>query len=177
MQPADRPEFLKILNGLAAIKPGGKITPEALDVWWLAMQSWSLAEFKGAAGHLAGSVEFMPSPFHFEQLRKANAPTSGEAFATAVAHAASGNWRNGGCGDPLVDRAARSLGGYRVIAMCDEDKLSFLERRFAEHFESITDAEEVRDALPYLTPSRPALQGPQGIGAVMGRIGKDGFNS
>ena len=95
MLPADKVELVKILAGLSTIKPGVKLTPEAYDVWWLAMQHWSIDEFRSAAAHLARSVEFMPSPFHFEQLRKANNPTSGEAFAMAVRHAASGEWRNG----------------------------------------------------------------------------------
>jgi hypothetical protein len=172
MLPAEKPEMVRILAGLATIKPGAKLTPEAYEVWWMAMQHWPLDEFKAAAAHLARTSEFMPSPYHFEQLRKANRPTSGEAFAEAVQHAASGAWRAGGTGDPLIDQAVRALGGFRVIAMCEEDKLPFLERRFAEHFESITDAEVVRYSLPDLTPDRPAIPGPQGIVGVMARIGR-----
>jgi hypothetical protein len=77
-------------------------------------------------------------------------------------------------------RAARSLGGYRVIAMCDEDKLSFLERRFA-HFESITDVRGSLDALPYLTPSLLGVRAGSREGHSRardcGRIGTDDSTS
>lgn len=156
MQSADRREFLKVLNGLAAVKPGAKLVPEALEVWWLAMSDWTLDEFKQAAGHLARAIEFMPSPFHFEQLRKAGRLTCGEAWEAARKACGSAIQcgqvtHNGSCGDPLIDRAVQAIGGYGVIAMCDRDKLTFLERRFAEHYESIQGADDIRVALPQVT--------------------------
>ena len=154
MTPADKETFCAILNGLAAIKPGGKLTAEAYEVWWLAMQDWPLDQFRAAAAHLAKSVEFMPSPYHFEQLRKAARPTAGEAWAKAVASCRTAwtpqGYRGGTSGDPLIDRAVHAIGGYAAIAQCDHDKLHFLERRFAEHYGSIEDAEDVREALPQI---------------------------
>ena len=56
----------------------------------------------------------------------------------------------------------RCLGGYTAIAMCDEDKLHYLERRFVEHYEAKQDADEVREALPSLTAdARPRIDGPR----------------
>jgi hypothetical protein len=175
MLDRDKPEFVRILNGLAAIKPGAKLTPEALDVWWLALQDWPIDQFKAAAGHIARNVEFFPSPYHFEQLRRAEEPTAGEAFAAAIAHAASGAWRHGGTGRPEVDRAVRAIGGWHVIAMGDEDKLHFLERRFTEHFDAIQDSERVRDELPMLAgPShRPAIKGPQSASNLLARFARE----
>ncbi len=149
MVDADKPKFLAVLNGLAAVKPGAKLTPEALDVWWAAMRHWSLEDFRGAAAELVRKVEFFPNPFHFEQLRKAAASvTAGEAWARVREVA-----RNGGSttGDPRIDRVARVLGGFRVIGYTNSDQMQFLERRFCEHYEEIGDAEDVRDALPALT--------------------------
>src|SRR6186713_1042196 len=54
---------------------------------------------------------------------------------------------NGTCGDELIDRAVRAIGGYGVIAMCDRDKLAFLERRFAEHYADIESVDDVREAV------------------------------
>lgn len=167
MLPTDKPAFCAILNGLATIKPGGKLTREAYEVWWLAMQDWPFDQFRAAAAHLAKSVEFMPSPFQFEQLRKAARPTVGEAWAKAVASCGSSwtpqGYRGGTSGDPLIDRAVRTIGGYAAIAQSDENKLHFLERRFAEHYESIEDAEDVRQSLPQIAgPSQlPRLSGPR----------------
>lgn len=168
MQPHDKAEFLQILNGLAAIKPNAKLTREGLKVWWLAMESWTIEEFRAAAGKLASLIEFMPSPYHFDQLKKAARPTAGEAFARAVGHAASSGYRYGPLGDELVDRAVRALGGYVVIAMCDEDKLPFLERRFSEHYEAIQDAVEVRQDLPAIADqSRGRVSGPVSVKALL----------
>lgn len=169
---ADRTEMARVLVGLSSIKPGAKITPEGLDVWWMAMQGWELDEFKQAAAHLARTAEFMPSPFHFEQLRKAGRPTAGEAFAVAVSHAASGNWRQGGSGRPDVDRAVQAIGGYVQIAMSDEDKLHFLERRFADHFEAMTDAEDVREAVPRIAGAtwRTTITGPTSAAKLLGKL-------
>src|SRR5690349_13020064 len=71
MQPADRKKFIEVLTGLAAMKPGGKLTPESIELFWNAMQDWALEDFVAAANHLARSHEFMPNPYHFEQLRRA----------------------------------------------------------------------------------------------------------
>jgi len=152
MIDADKTEMVRILRGLAAVKPGKELTAEAFEIWWLAMKDrWSIEGFKAAASHLARESEFMPSPFHFEQLRKAGRPTSGEAFWRAVKHAGSSAYRiHPSCGDPRIDAAVRGSGGYIVLAMCDEEKLPFLERRFNEHYEAIQDSEDVRGALPEL---------------------------
>lgn len=168
MQPNEKPEFVRILNGLAAIKPGGKITRESLDVWWLSLADWPLAEFRAAAAHLARSVEFMPSPFHFEQLRKAGRPTSGEAWARAVAAAR----RGGGTDDPLIERAIAAMGGWVVVRMSDEDKLHFLERRFAEHYEAIQDADDTRDAVPALAGStwQKRIEAPMRVSGLLSRF-------
>lgn len=163
MQSSEKPAFVAILNGLAAIKPGGKLTPEAYEVWWLAMQDWPLAEFRDAAAHLAKSVEFMPSPFHFEQLRKAGRPTAGEAWAKVLHYVRTGFYKwdypnqlqqrtdVSAINDPLIERVVNALGGYKAIAFTDSDKIHFMERRFSEHFEAMQDATEVREALPELT--------------------------
>ena len=167
MRTIDKPEFVRILMGLSSIKPGKPMTPEGLDMYWAAMrQEWGIGEFREAAGHLAGTCEFMPNPYHFEQLRKAARPTAGEAWSTVLGWAASGSYRDcDSCGDPIIDRAVKAMGGYRAIAMHDEDKQHFAERRFADHYESMQDADTVRNALPFIT--RPALNGPQPVAGLL----------
>jgi hypothetical protein len=164
MTPTDKPRFIKQLMGLAAIKPGKELTAEAYEIWWQAMQDWPLDEFKQAAAHLAKSVEFMPSPFHFEQLRKAGRPTAGEAWADIRAMARHSF--EGEPTDPIAARALRALGGLRSVAMCDSDKVHFLERRFADHFEAMQDSEEIRQALPQIAEDRRL-----GVSALVKRIG------
>jgi hypothetical protein len=147
MEQADKIAFVSVLNGLAAVKPGAKLTPEALDVWWSSFRDWTIEEFRSAAAMLAKSREFFPNPYHFEQLRKASQLTAGEAWAEVLAIA-----RNGGDEheDDLVNRAVRAIGGYNAIAMSKTDSTHFLERRFAEHYEQIRDVNETREAVPLL---------------------------
>lgn len=163
MAPSDKPEFLRVLNGLASIKRVD-LTPEALDLWWSAHADWEIEDFRAAASQLVKTCQFMPSPKDFEELRKAARPTSGEAWVKALDHASSGNYRvQGNMGEPLIDRVVRALGGYQVIAMCSDDKLGFLERRFCEHYESMSDAEDMREALPQIAgpPQTRKLSGPK----------------
>jgi hypothetical protein len=156
MQPEDKPKFLATLNGLAAIKPGAKLTAESLTLFWNALSHWSIEDFTAAASQLARTSEFMPNPYHFEQLRKAGRLTAGEAWASALEIARLGLYRHGHVhSDPNTEAAVRAIGGYKAIAMSSTDQTPFLERRFAEHYAAISDAEDVRQAVPQLTgPAR-----------------------
>src|SRR5688572_1392913 len=165
MIEADKPEFCAALTELAALKPNAKLTPESYAAWWNAMQSWDLRDFRQACARLRDSMEFMPNPYHFEQLRKAGRLTAGEAWA-AVREIA----RSGGAPHPdaRVNAAVRALGGYRAIGMTNTDQMSWLERRFAEHYESISDAEDTREAVPLLAgPSRNPL-----LTKLLGELGR-----
>lgn len=149
MQNSEKPQFLAVLNGLASVKPGAKLTPESLDVWWSSFKDWTIEEFRSAAAHLAKSQEFFPNPFHFEQLRKAGKPTSGEAFSKVMGIARTMSfYSEPTSGDPAIDSAVAACGGYRAFAMCESSKLGFMERRFCDHFDGISDREEIRQALP-----------------------------
>lgn len=167
MTPADKREFAEIVTGFAELK-GKALSKPALMLFWNAMQDWTIEDFRAAASQLVKTCEFMPTPKHFEDLRKASRPTSGEAWDLARRSCGSAIQcgqvtQNGTCGDPFIDRVVRAMGGYGVIAMCDSDKLHFLERRFSEHYEAMQDIEDVREALPQIAgPERPRrLDGPR----------------
>lgn len=168
MTEAEKPAFVAVLNGLASIKPGAKLTPEAYEGWWLALSDWPLDEFRAAAIHLAKNCEFMPNPFHFEQLRKAGGMTAAEAFDKARQIVRS-KWQSElltyQSGDARLDAAIRACGGYEALAMCTTENVGFFERRFAEHFETITDAEVTRDALPAIAGGK-RLSGPTHIAKI-----------
>lgn len=147
MLPSDRPEFLKVLNGIAAMK-SKPLAVEALDLWWLSMKDWPIDEFKAAASHLVKSCQFMPTPYDFEQLKRAAEPTAGEAWAKALASCAC--WR-GAIPSPggRIDRAAKAVGGYYAIAMADrETALPHVERRFKDAYAELADIDDAREALP-----------------------------
>jgi len=154
---ADFNRFKAVMVGMAKLYER-ELDGVLLDAYWISLRGWSLEEFEQAAAHLMGTEEFMPRPAAFNALRKAERSTTGEAWATAVEHARSSNYRSGLLGDPAVDGAVRALGGYVAIARCDEDRLHFLERRFAEHYEAIQDAEDTREAVPLLAGPRRSEQ-------------------
>jgi hypothetical protein len=148
MQPKDREEFLKVLNGLSALK-GKSLAVEALDLWWMSMQKWELADFKAAAAHLVGSCQFMPTPYDFNQLKRAGEPTSGEAWEKAFAYCAH---KRGPTPGGRIDRAALAVGGYYNMGMANiETAIPHIERRFKEAYEDLADVEEIREALPEIT--------------------------
>lgn len=158
MIDADKPAFLRALNGLASIKPGKPLTAEGLEMFWLSLRDWPLAEFLSAATHLATAAEFMPNPYHFQKLRQAAQPTAGESWAKVLEYV-----RSGERGDPpggKIDRVVRAMGGYWAIGQSPTDKTQFLERRFSELWADQGEAEEVRQALPSLATS-PRIAAPR----------------
>ena len=167
MDSSDRPEFARVLNGLAAIKRVD-LTKEAYELWWRTMKDWPISDFEDAAGYLLKNCQFMPTPYDFEQLRKKGEISAHEAWSIALHHA-EGAWRKGALGDALTDRVIAMLGGYGVIALTNKDKLGFLERRFMDAYNEFLDTGVVRKALPALT-ERTRLQNdsPVQIGEIEG---------
>lgn len=168
MLPTDKLEFARILNGLAAVKPGAKLTDEALAVWWLAMREWSLDEFKAAAAQLSRSVEFFPNPYHFEQLRKkASSETVGEAWARVRAKLMHVGAHDRVSIEPRIDRVVSLMGGYFRLSQTNTDKLVFAENRFRELWEESAEADEARLALP---SAAHRIAGPQSAAGVLARL-------
>ncbi len=148
MNNSDRPEFVRIINGLAAIYRI-PLTKEAYEIWWLSLKNWPVKKFKDAAGYLLKSCQFMPSPYDFEQLRKKGDLSAQEAWSMVLEHA-GGAWRSGALGDKTINRAVATLGGYEVIAHTNTKNLGFLERRFRDAYNDFVDSSDVREALPDL---------------------------
>lgn len=156
MQPSDKAAFIRTLMGLSAIKPGKELTAEALDLYWNAMQAWSIDDFKAAANQLARTSEFMPNPYHFEQLRKAGRATAGEAWAHVLRYVRSGSYRGydgpGRVEPPSddVQRAVDAMGGYKAIADGEESELHFREKAFASHLAEMRESTSTRQSIPQL---------------------------
>lgn len=159
MRPEDDLEFARVLNGLAVVKTGAKVTKEALAIWWNSMQPWSIEEFRAAASHFVTAAQWMPNPYHFEQMRRAGEETAPEAWAIVLS------------GAPLdpgsrVWRAAQCVGGQQRVRHANTERdLPHIERRFLEAFRELADVEPVRELLPNI--AKPAahrvLRGPAAI--------------
>jgi hypothetical protein len=166
MLESDYDAFYEVIAGFAELK-GKELSLAAIKLYWGAMRHWDIADFRQAAEHLLRTCTFMPTPKDFENLRKAGRPTAAEAWERARRACGSAIQcgqvtHNGTCGDELIDRAVRGIGGYGVIAMTDTEKLPFLERRFAEHYDDLQDAEDTREAVPVITAPQTnrTLRGP-----------------
>lgn len=154
MKPEDRKAFLEVIIGFAELK-GKQLSAPALEIYWRAMQGWTLEEFRAAAEELLRRCEFMPTPKDFEDLRNAGRLTPGEAWARALSLVRTGNYRGDYDLAPEIERAVHAIGGWRVIAQSSDEGLAFLERRFAEHYEAIREAEDTREAVPLLSGPSP----------------------
>ena len=138
MNTADKPEFLRIMNGLAAVF-GSTLTPEALEVWWGAFTPWSLADFKQAAGAAVTKCTFMPRPADLFNVRRAARPTPGEA------------WEIAGNGvDALADKALGIATQGRYFGHIQFDEHPWIQKRFLEVYEQLADVEDSRNAAPQL---------------------------
>ena len=162
MEQVDFPRFRAVMAGMAKVYER-EIDGPLLDAYWLALRDWRLADFESAVGHLMATSEFMPRPAAFSALRKAGEPTAAEAWEKArkaLQRTVNGYIEKPGT-DPLVALALRSIGGANALAMCDEDKLHFLERRFSQVYESLQDSNDTRQALPQIAgpAARPRLPG------------------
>jgi hypothetical protein len=149
MQPADFTRFRNVMFGMGKLYER-ELDQVVLDTYWLALRDWSLEEFEACAVQLMRSARFMPRPADFNDLRKAALPTKGEAWARVLQHCKSG-YRDGKGLTPEIDRAVHALGGYRYLAMAPIDQLQWHEKRFAEHYEDMAEAEEKRD--PFRLPA------------------------
>lgn len=144
MQTEDKPAFASTLAGLASIKRV-TLTPESFELWWQAMQDWSLENFRMVAAHLLKTCQFMPSPKDFEDMRKVGKMTAGESWALALWFVRSGTYHHkASSGDEATDACAKMVGGYRAIGMETNEGLPFMEKRYCEHHETFSDRTEKR---------------------------------
>jgi hypothetical protein len=166
MTPSDRQSFIEIVIGFAELK-GKQLSAPALELYWNAMQHWTMQDFQQAANHLVRTCEFMPTPRDFESLRKAGRITAGEAWAMVLAAVRRSDYDHGI--SPLIDRVVGACGGYRLIGQTEVNQTQFIERRFAEHFEVIQDADDTRAAVPQIARTQDALKlsGPQSVAATL----------
>lgn len=174
MKPEDRKAFLEVVIGFAELK-GKQLSAPALELYWRAMQSWPIEDFRAAAEQLVRTCDFMPTPKDFEDLRKAGRPVPAEAWlwARAIAKTWRPNMAAPRANNALIDRAVESIGGYRAIAMCNSDVLGFLEKRFIDAFESIQDAEDTREAVPQIAANGGSwrrLSGPRPMRESLQRL-------
>jgi transketolase len=168
MNANDRPMFVATLAGLAAVKPGAALTVEAYEIFWAALREWEADEFRAAAAYLAKTIEFMPNPYHFEQLRKASGETAAEAWTRVLAAVRSAYPDQRISVDGKIDRIVRALGGYRSLAMMPSSEMHFRARDFANLWQELSVSDDARAVLPALAP--PDTPGPQPVRTLLAQL-------
>lgn len=154
MIDSDKSEFSKILGGMSEIR-GKPLSREGMAMYWLALSDWSMEEFRQAAKHLLSHSQFMPTPYDFEQLRKKSSDeTAGEAWEQVRRVIRHRHHSDPTSISPKVDKIVRMLGGYTTLGLTPSDEMQWREKKFFELWESQSDAEEVRQALPLLSNGR-----------------------
>jgi hypothetical protein len=151
----DFQRFNELMTGMARMY-GSAIDRIVLDAYWLALRDWELDDFEAACGHLMRTSKFMPRPAEFTELRKAGDATPGEVFGTLRQwlHYTPNGYQLKPSTPRRIASAFAAIGGAQGYAMCDSDKLHFLEKRFCEHYEQISEHEDVRQALPGILDAR-----------------------
>jgi hypothetical protein len=136
MQAQDRRAFLEVVLGFAELK-GKTLSGPALELYWNAMQDWTLDEFKQAANALLKSSEFMPTPKDFYDLRRKMRPTAAEAWSLFPT-------------DPRAKRALAIAAQGRNPGHIPLDELKWVQKRFMEVYDELTDVDDARESVPLL---------------------------
>lgn len=138
MTPADKPEFLRVMNGMGAVF-SSPLTPEALDVWWRSFGTWSFAQFSEAASAAVTRCKFMPRPADLHEIKRAALPSGGEA------------WEIAGRGiDERADRALSIATQGRYFGHIPYDEHPWIQKRFLEVYEDLADVYHSRSIAPQL---------------------------
>ncbi len=149
MTPNDKRRFAQVIAAFAEIK-GRPLSAPAIDLYWSAMQDWSIEAFEQAAHHLLRTCEFFPTPADFQKVRRAGQLQAPEAWALVLDAIRRGAHRY----DQLdsipaeVKRAVTACGGWHTIGNADEFRISQLERAFLQHFASLDSVAETRAGAP-----------------------------
>lgn len=183
---AEKSSFVAALTELAAMKPGAKISERQHAVWWrtFSASTWTLEEFRQACAHFVTGIEFMPNPYHFDQLRKSMRTAPGEAWAFVLDFVRKGYHRahervssapkmDVPCVAPSIAKAVAAIGGFEAVAMSNRDQIPFLERRFAEHFEDLREADDLRESVPQIAAASAStlrVHGPKSAQQLMSQL-------
>lgn len=146
MERADYRPFCEVVLGFAELK-GKQLSAPAMELYWRALQHWTLEEFRVAADQLLRTTEFMPTPKDFEDLRRAGEETAAEAWDAV--------FFGRGVVTPRAKRAAELAAGGRYLGHLDLDReVPHVQRRFADIYRELADVEQTRGAVPQLAAKR-----------------------
>jgi hypothetical protein len=156
MNSTDRKAFSDGITMLCEMF-GKESSTALLDAYWIALRGWSLEDFTAAISVLLSTSKFMPRPADFNEVKRKQKLTAGEAWARVLEHIRSGRAiplgqsasvsTRQGMGDPIIDAVVQMVGGYYTIGHASQNDLPHLERHFLEHYENQETVEESREAL------------------------------
>ena len=150
MTPNDRPAFAALLADVLGFY-GQAMSPFAMSVWWEACKPFDMDAVRAAMTRHATDPDhghFAPKPADvIRQLRGSTADAALMAWQDVLSQVRS----LGSYGTPALTDAQREavhgVGGWGAICRSDERELSFLQKRFIDHY--TVQAERIeRQSLP-----------------------------
>ena len=161
MRNDDKAEFAKRLYEMfKAFRKADEFDDDTVAIWWNRLhQDFAIEDFKVAATEMEKISKFLPVIANFFELKRlAEAYSETDAWGDVLEHLRSGAYRRRGIGDDKIDRAVRAMGGYRALAMRNEDDLTIWGfKRFREHYSDVFASVEREESLLLPGGSDPLL--------------------
>ena len=161
MRNEDKANFAKRLYEMfKAFRKADDFDDDTVTIWWNRLhQDFDIGDFEVAATELDKVSKFLPVIADFFELkRRAEAYCETDAWGDVLEHLRSGAYRRRGIGDDKIDRAVRAMGGYRALAMRNEDGLTIWGfKQFREHYNDVLDSVEREESLLLSGGSDPLL--------------------
>lgn len=155
MTPQDREIIGKAL-AVAAEVYDKKISRELMAIWELLIDEDGLpaADVARAIKHHIRTDDWFPRPAQIRRLLRPDRNAKAlalESWAAILASFSGGKMPD----DPTTQAAVRAVGGRQAIGHYPSDKLEWMQRRYCEAFETITD--QTPALLQHNGADRPAL--------------------
>ena len=161
MRNEDMAEFARRLYEMfKAFRKADEFDDDTVAIWWNRLhQDFAIEDFKVAATELEKVRKFLPVIADFFELKRlAETYSETDAWDDVLEHLRSGAHRRRGIGDDKIDRAVRAMGGYRALAMRDENDLTIWGfKQFREHYNDVCDSVELEASLLLTGGSDPIL--------------------
>jgi hypothetical protein len=163
MQQTDFESFRSRMAAMARLF-NADLDAALLDLYWLALRDWSLADFEGAVAHLLVTSKFMPKPADFSELRKQAGISAAEACAEVFRLV---QWGYAQERERLPAKALHVvalMGGWNALEMAESSTRHFREKKFCDLWDEVGEIDSARHALP---SAAPRISSPRSVWALL----------
>ena len=116
-----------------------EITPILTKIYWKVLLPFTNEQAEKAFNRAIASCKWFPKPSELIDLLKEE--VKGLSAPEAWYEVMSGLERGHEPNDPIIQKAIRALGGWQRMGLLTYDELSWVEKRFNEHFNTYQNRE------------------------------------